>query len=138
MYKLIAIWAMLILLSACGGSSSSTTTTSAASNDTIPNSFTLVDQIGVLTSMTATSLPITIDGINADTTISVTGGEYSIAEATNLPVETQNFTSEEGKVGNITAFESQWNRNWDWRRAVPDPRCRRSLARCRAAYRTPG
>lgn len=27
----------------------------------------------------------------------------------------------EGKVGNITAFECQWNRNGDWRRAVPDP-----------------
>ena len=100
MYKLIAIWAMLILLSACGGSSSSTTTTDATSNDTIPNSFSFVDQVDVLTSSTATSLPITIDGINADTTISVTGGEYSIAEASNLPVETQSFTSEEGKIGN--------------------------------------
>ena len=100
MNKLIAIWAALILLSACGGSSSSTTTTDATSNDTIPNSFSFVDQVDVLTSSTATSLPITIDGINADTTISVTGGEYSIAEASNLPVETQSFTSEEGKIGN--------------------------------------
>ena len=100
MNKLTAIWAALILLSACGGSSSSTTTTDATSNDTIPNAFSFVDQTDVLTSATATSLPITINGINADTTISVTGGEYSIAEATNLPVETQTFTSEEGKVGN--------------------------------------
>ena len=100
MNKLIAIWAALILLSACGGSSSSTTTTDAASNDTIPNAFSFVDQTDVLTSSTATSLPITIDGINTDTTISVTGGEYSIGEANNLPVETQTFTSEEGKVGN--------------------------------------
>lgn len=34
---------------------------------------------------------------------------------------------EEGKVGNITAFESQWNRNWDWRRAVPDPSLERAI-----------
>lgn len=26
-----------------------------------------------------------------------------------------------GKVGNISAFECQWNRNGDWRRPVPDP-----------------
>ncbi|TRZ42218.1 Gfo/Idh/MocA family protein [Robertkochia solimangrovi] len=26
-----------------------------------------------------------------------------------------------GKIGNITAFESQWNRNGNWRRPVPDP-----------------
>lgn len=26
----------------------------------------------------------------------------------------------DGKVGKITAFECQWNRNGDWRRAVPD------------------
>ena len=101
MNKLIAIWAMLILLSACGGSSSSsTTTTDAATSDTVPDSFSFVDQTDVLTSSYATSLPIIINGINANATISVTGGEYSIAEATNLPVETQNFTSEEGKVGN--------------------------------------
>ena len=101
MNKLIAIWAMLILLSACGGSSSSsTTTTDAATSDTVPDSFSFVDQTDVLTSSYATSLPIIINGINANATISVTGGEYSIAEPTNLPVETQTFTTEEGKVGN--------------------------------------
>ena len=101
MKKLIAIWAVLILLSACGGSSSSsTTTTDAASSDTIPNSFSFVDQTDVLTSTTATSLPIIVSGINASATISVTGGEYSIAEPNSLPVETQTFTSEEGTLGN--------------------------------------
>ncbi|MDG3583385.1 MULTISPECIES: Gfo/Idh/MocA family protein [Galbibacter] len=34
---------------------------------------------------------------------------------------------EEGKIGKITAFESQWNRNWNWRRPVPDPALERAI-----------
>lgn len=33
----------------------------------------------------------------------------------------------EGKVGNITAFECQWNRHGNWRRPVPDPTLERVL-----------
>lgn len=33
----------------------------------------------------------------------------------------------EGKVGDITAFECQWNRHGDWRRNVPDPSLERQI-----------
>ncbi|MGB5555346.1 MAG: Gfo/Idh/MocA family oxidoreductase [Flavobacteriaceae bacterium] len=33
----------------------------------------------------------------------------------------------EGKVGKITAFECQWNRNGDWRRPVPSPDLERNI-----------
>ncbi|MCM5664284.1 Gfo/Idh/MocA family protein [Galbibacter mesophilus] len=33
----------------------------------------------------------------------------------------------EGKIGEIAAFECQWNRNGDWRRAVPDPSLERAI-----------
>lgn len=32
-----------------------------------------------------------------------------------------------GKIGKITAFECQWNRNGDWRRPVPDPKWERMI-----------
>ncbi len=32
-----------------------------------------------------------------------------------------------GKIGKITAFECQWNRNGDWRRPVPDPKLERNI-----------
>ncbi len=32
-----------------------------------------------------------------------------------------------GKVGNITSFECQWNRHGDWRRPVPDPELERLI-----------
>jgi len=32
-----------------------------------------------------------------------------------------------GKIGKITAFECQWNRNGNWRRAVPDPSLERII-----------
>ncbi|MBC3758654.1 Gfo/Idh/MocA family oxidoreductase [Hyunsoonleella sp. SJ7] len=32
-----------------------------------------------------------------------------------------------GKVGNITAFECQWNRHSNWRRPVPDPKFERAI-----------
>ncbi|WP_242083498.1 Gfo/Idh/MocA family protein [Aestuariivivens sediminis] len=34
---------------------------------------------------------------------------------------------EGGKVGQITAFECQWNRHGDWRRPVPDPSLERAI-----------
>ncbi|WP_228853387.1 Gfo/Idh/MocA family protein [Aegicerativicinus sediminis] len=33
----------------------------------------------------------------------------------------------DGKIGNISAFESQWNRNGNWRRPVPDPKFERLI-----------
>ena len=33
----------------------------------------------------------------------------------------------QGKIGNITAFECQWNRNGNWRRPVPDPKWERLI-----------
>lgn len=33
----------------------------------------------------------------------------------------------EGKVGNITAFECQWNRHGNWRRPVPDPQFEKAI-----------
>lgn len=32
-----------------------------------------------------------------------------------------------GKIGRVTAFECQWNRNGDWRRPVPDPKWERMI-----------
>ncbi|WP_298495970.1 Gfo/Idh/MocA family oxidoreductase [uncultured Algibacter sp.] len=34
---------------------------------------------------------------------------------------------QQGKVGNITAFECQWNRHGNWRRPVPDPKFERAI-----------
>ena len=34
---------------------------------------------------------------------------------------------QEGYLGDITAIECQWNRNGDWRRAVPDPKWERAI-----------
>lgn len=33
----------------------------------------------------------------------------------------------QGKVGKISSIEAQWNRNGDWRRAVPDPKLERQI-----------
>lgn len=50
----------------------------AAASDTTPDAFSFTDQSGVALSSTITSAPITITGIDAAATISVTGGEYDI------------------------------------------------------------
>ena len=34
---------------------------------------------------------------------------------------------QKGKIGKITAFECQWNRNGDWRRSVPRPELERAI-----------
>lgn len=46
--------------------------------DTTPNAFSFVDRTDVHLSTTITSAPVTINGINALTAISVTGGSYSV------------------------------------------------------------
>lgn len=62
-------------------------------SDTTPNAFSFADQIGVAQSVTITSDPITVTGINAAATISVTGGTYDINGSGS-------FTSSAGTVNN--------------------------------------
>lgn len=50
----------------------------ASEDDTVPDQFTFTDQSGVALSSTITSAPITVTGIDAAATITVTGGEYDI------------------------------------------------------------
>lgn len=47
-------------------------------SDTTPSAFSFVDQTGVAVSSVTTSNAITVSGINAASTISVTGGQYQI------------------------------------------------------------
>lgn len=49
-----------------------------AAGDTTPDQFTFTDQSGVALSSTITSAPITVVGIDAPATITVTGGTYDI------------------------------------------------------------
>lgn len=46
--------------------------------DTTPNSFTFIDQTNAVANATVTSNSITVSGINASTSINVTGGKFSI------------------------------------------------------------
>ncbi|MBL8199406.1 MAG: hypothetical protein JNK40_00410, partial [Chromatiales bacterium] len=68
------------------------TGTRITGSDSIPDAFTLVDQVDVSLSTTITSAPVTIIGINAPTPVSVTGGLYSINGG--------NYVSAAGTVGN--------------------------------------
>jgi hypothetical protein len=52
--------------------------TSTTTPDTMPNSFSFTDQVNVALSAVITSNAITVSGINASTSISVAGGEYSV------------------------------------------------------------
>jgi hypothetical protein len=62
--------------------------------DTTPNAFTFTDQTGVATSTTITSAPITVTGINATATVTITGGTYQING-------TGSFVSTSGTVNNL-------------------------------------
>lgn len=61
--------------------------------DTTPDAFTFTDQSGVNTSTTITSAPVTITGIDAAATITITGGTYDINGSGS-------FTSSAGTVNN--------------------------------------
>ena len=61
-----------------GGVSSTFTVTTTGSPDTTPDAFIFADQNDVPLSSTITSNAITVSGINAAASISVTGGTYSI------------------------------------------------------------
>ena len=80
---------MVLLLSGCGGSDSSS---SSATTDITPDAFTFVDQTGVALSTVIDSATITISGIDADTTINISGGMYS--------VDSGAFTNAAGTVAN--------------------------------------
>ena len=69
------------------------TRTSISSVDTTPNAFTFTDQTDVSVSSTIASAAITVAGINAPATISVTGGTYDINSSGS-------FTSSSGTVNN--------------------------------------
>lgn len=83
----------ILVLYGCGGGGgggSSTTTTPAS--DTTPSAFSFADQTGVTKNTAITSAAITVAGINAAATISVTGGTYQIGSGS--------FTSTAGTVTN--------------------------------------
>ena len=61
-----------------GVSDTFTSTTVAAAADTTPDAFTFTDQTNVALSSTITSNSITVSGITAAASISITGGTYSI------------------------------------------------------------
>jgi hypothetical protein len=75
-----------------GGVSDTFTSTTAAAVDTTPDAFTFTDQTGVPLSSVRTSNTITVTGIAAPASISITGGTYSIAGGA--------YTSATGSVSN--------------------------------------
>ena len=69
-----------------------TSITVAVAADTTPDAFTFTDQTNVALNTTTTSNTITVSGINAATSISITGGTYSISGGA--------YTSSSGTVTN--------------------------------------
>jgi hypothetical protein len=65
----------------------------ASEDDTVPDAFSFTDQSGVALSSTITSAAITVTGIDAAATITVTGGEYDINGSGT-------FTADPGTVNN--------------------------------------
>lgn len=70
------------LLSACGGGGGDSS--SSNNTDTIPDAFTFVDQTDVALGSLTESATITVNGIDAAASISVSGGEYSINSGTYI------------------------------------------------------
>jgi len=68
-------------------------------SDTVPDAFTFSDRFNVALSSTITSDPITVSGIDAAATISVTDGEYSINGGA--------FTTSSGTVSNGDAVRAR-------------------------------
>ena len=77
---------------ACGGGSGgeSVDTEESIASDTTPDAFNFIDQLSVDINSLIFSNSITITGINASTSISISGGEYS--------VDGSQFTSETGTI----------------------------------------
>ena len=66
------------ILSVGGVSDTFTSTTAAVGADTTPDQFTFTDQNPVATNTVITSAPVTITGINAAASVTVSGGTYSV------------------------------------------------------------
>ena len=86
-----------IALASCAGGDGSDTTTkppieTPPAVDTTPNNYNFVDQTNLANSIEVISNEITVSGINSNTTISITGGEYSINDGA--------YTSAAGTVSN--------------------------------------
>ena len=84
-YKFVIFALLIPILSACGGggggSSAGDGGNSSGGNtpDTTPNAFSFIDQTGVARNSTIESNPITVSGINAPASISISSnGEFSI------------------------------------------------------------
>ena len=72
---------LLVFLAGCGGGGGSKSTPTPPPPppvDTTPNAFTFTSQSGTAISAPIASNEIVISGINASTTVTITGGEYSI------------------------------------------------------------
>lgn len=83
-----------------GGISDTFTVTTIATPDTTPDPFTFIDQTNVTPSSVVVSAPITVTGIDALTSISVTGGEYDL----NL---SGSFTNALGSLTNGTTVRAR-------------------------------
>jgi len=82
-----------------------------AVDDTTPDQFTFVDQSGVALSSTITSAAVTITGITAAATITVTGGEYDINGS-------ETFVSTEGTVNNGDTVRARGTSSSDYSTAT--------------------
>lgn len=60
------------------GGITGTFTSTTVINDTVPNQFSFTDQSGLPTNVITTSNVVTVNGINAPTPISISGGMYSV------------------------------------------------------------
>lgn len=64
-----------------------------------------------------------VDKANQSKKIFQTGHQYHSSRLYTHVVD----LIREGKVGNITAFECQWNRHGNWRRPVPEPKLEKGI-----------
>lgn len=82
----------LLALTGCGGGGSDNTDTGGVTVDTTPNSFSFAAQVNTPLDQWVESAAITVSGINAAATISVSNGEYAINGG--------NYSSSNGTVNN--------------------------------------
>ncbi len=64
-----------------------------------------------------------IDAVNASGKVFQTGHQYHSSPLYNKARE----IIRSGYIGDVTAYECQWNRNGSWRRPVPDPKWERMI-----------
>ena len=83
---------LALCLSACGGGGGSPGPAPRPVDDTTPDQFSFTAITDVDAAVLISSTPVSVAGINAPTALSITGGEYSINNAT--------FTAADGTVTN--------------------------------------